>query len=153
MMEATRTSETLVNFYHTTRRYNPEDSHLWIRSVWKYNENYLYARRNEELRILHNKELRDLYRSQGSLRILILKSRGLWRAVHTRPCRTDILEFYPARPEDHLTCPTPSPEFTFKYVTSTPPKAEILLFQPEWNSTYLQSTLTTVTLICVSFNA
>jgi hypothetical protein len=28
MMEAARTSETLVNFYETTRRYNPEDSHL-----------------------------------------------------------------------------------------------------------------------------
>jgi hypothetical protein len=28
MMEATRISETLVNFYQTTRRYNPEDSHL-----------------------------------------------------------------------------------------------------------------------------
>jgi hypothetical protein len=28
MMEATRTSETFVNFYQTTRRYNPEDSHL-----------------------------------------------------------------------------------------------------------------------------
>jgi hypothetical protein len=28
MMEAERTSETLVNFYRTTRRYNPEDSHL-----------------------------------------------------------------------------------------------------------------------------
>jgi hypothetical protein len=28
MMEAARTSETLANFYHTTRRYNPEDSHL-----------------------------------------------------------------------------------------------------------------------------
>jgi hypothetical protein len=28
MMEAARTSETLVNFYHTTQRYNPEDSHL-----------------------------------------------------------------------------------------------------------------------------
>jgi hypothetical protein len=28
MMEAGRTSETLVNFYRTTRRYNPEDSHL-----------------------------------------------------------------------------------------------------------------------------
>jgi hypothetical protein len=28
MMEAARTSETLVNFYQTTRRYKPEDSHL-----------------------------------------------------------------------------------------------------------------------------
>jgi hypothetical protein len=27
-MEAARTSETLVNFYQTTWRYNPEDSHL-----------------------------------------------------------------------------------------------------------------------------
>jgi hypothetical protein len=27
MMKAARTSETLVNFYQTTRRYNPEDSH------------------------------------------------------------------------------------------------------------------------------
>jgi hypothetical protein len=28
MMEAARTSETLVNFYQTTRCYSPEDSHL-----------------------------------------------------------------------------------------------------------------------------
>jgi hypothetical protein len=28
MKEAARTSETLVNFYQTTRRYNPADSHL-----------------------------------------------------------------------------------------------------------------------------
>jgi hypothetical protein len=28
MMEAARTSETLINVYQTTRRYNPEDSHL-----------------------------------------------------------------------------------------------------------------------------
>jgi hypothetical protein len=28
MMEAARTSETLVNFYQTSRRYNAEDSHL-----------------------------------------------------------------------------------------------------------------------------
>jgi hypothetical protein len=28
MMEAARTSETLVNFYQSTQRYNPEDSHL-----------------------------------------------------------------------------------------------------------------------------
>jgi hypothetical protein len=32
MMEAARTSETLVNFYQTTRRYNPEDSHLHVGS-------------------------------------------------------------------------------------------------------------------------
>jgi hypothetical protein len=31
MMEAARSSETLVNFYQTTRRYNPEDSHLRTR--------------------------------------------------------------------------------------------------------------------------
>jgi hypothetical protein len=30
MMEAARTSETLVNFYQTFQRYNPEDSHLHI---------------------------------------------------------------------------------------------------------------------------
>jgi hypothetical protein len=28
MTETAGTSETLVNFYQTTRRYNPEDSHL-----------------------------------------------------------------------------------------------------------------------------
>jgi hypothetical protein len=28
MMEAARTSETLVSFYQTIRGYNPEDSHL-----------------------------------------------------------------------------------------------------------------------------
>jgi hypothetical protein len=28
MMEAARSSETLVNFYQTARCYNPEDSHL-----------------------------------------------------------------------------------------------------------------------------
>jgi hypothetical protein len=30
MMEAVSTSETSVNFYHTTRRKIPEDSHLHI---------------------------------------------------------------------------------------------------------------------------
>jgi hypothetical protein len=33
MMEAARTSETLVNFYQTTQCYNPEDSNLhalWV---------------------------------------------------------------------------------------------------------------------------
>jgi hypothetical protein len=31
MMEAASTSETSVNFYQTTRRNNPEDSHLYPR--------------------------------------------------------------------------------------------------------------------------
>jgi hypothetical protein len=31
MMETGSTSETSVNFYQTTRRNNPEDSHLHIR--------------------------------------------------------------------------------------------------------------------------
>jgi hypothetical protein len=30
MMEATSASATSVNFYHTTRRYNPEDSYIWF---------------------------------------------------------------------------------------------------------------------------
>jgi hypothetical protein len=30
MMEVASTSETSVNFYQTTRRYNPEDSHIRI---------------------------------------------------------------------------------------------------------------------------
>jgi hypothetical protein len=30
MMEAASTSETLVNFYQTTRHNNPEDSHLQL---------------------------------------------------------------------------------------------------------------------------
>jgi hypothetical protein len=32
MMEAARTSETLVNFYQTTRHYNPENSNLQKKS-------------------------------------------------------------------------------------------------------------------------
>jgi hypothetical protein len=35
MTEAARTSETLVNFYQTTRRYNPEDSHLHTASIFR----------------------------------------------------------------------------------------------------------------------
>jgi hypothetical protein len=31
IMEAASTTETLVNFYQITQRYNPEDSHLHTR--------------------------------------------------------------------------------------------------------------------------
>jgi hypothetical protein len=36
MMEEARTSETLVNFYQTTRRYNPEDSHLRTQILFSF---------------------------------------------------------------------------------------------------------------------
>jgi hypothetical protein len=42
MMEAARTFETLVNFYQTTRRYNPEDSYLRTHrreNLKSYNDN------------------------------------------------------------------------------------------------------------------
>jgi hypothetical protein len=63
MMEAARSSETLVNFYRTTRRYNPEDSHLRTnrrenlksyfyqttrRSIPE--DSYLHTRRRENLK-------------------------------------------------------------------------------------------------------
>jgi hypothetical protein len=40
MTEAARTSETLVNFYQITRRYNPEDSHLRTRRREKLKSYY-----------------------------------------------------------------------------------------------------------------
>jgi hypothetical protein len=33
MMEAATTSETSVNYYCTTRRYKPEDSHLYLNNL------------------------------------------------------------------------------------------------------------------------
>jgi hypothetical protein len=52
MMEAARTSETLVNFYQTTRRYNPEDSHLRSHrreNLKSYLVNYLASHFTDEL--------------------------------------------------------------------------------------------------------
>jgi hypothetical protein len=43
MMEAVSTSETSVNFYQTTRRYNPEDSHLHIRRRENLKSNVLIS--------------------------------------------------------------------------------------------------------------
>jgi hypothetical protein len=41
MIEAARSSETLVNFYQTTRRYNPEDSYLQLYSVLRQRINVM----------------------------------------------------------------------------------------------------------------
>jgi hypothetical protein len=50
-MEAASTSETLVNFYQTTRRYNPEDSNihasLFDNTDWWRFANY--SSRNEQI--------------------------------------------------------------------------------------------------------
>jgi hypothetical protein len=62
MMEAASTSETSVNFYQTTRRYNPEESYLQVGHIvtigllrvncltcghaWRFNQNP--ARKNPE---------------------------------------------------------------------------------------------------------
>jgi hypothetical protein len=52
MMEAARTSETLVNFYQTTWRYNPEDSHLHThhhKSLRSYNIDIFTTERKSSL--------------------------------------------------------------------------------------------------------
>jgi hypothetical protein len=43
MTEEASTSETLVNFYQTTRRNNPEDSHLPKASFCVYYDYYVFA--------------------------------------------------------------------------------------------------------------
>jgi dipeptidase len=53
MMEAARTSETLVNFYQTTRYYNPEDSNL-------------HTHRRENLKSYPKEEV-SKYRSEFSI--------------------------------------------------------------------------------------
>jgi hypothetical protein len=56
------------------------------------------------------------------------------------------------QPEDHSARPSPSPKFTFRYVTRPLPKPDCLSFLPEWSPYYLQFALTVVLLIHVSCN-
>jgi hypothetical protein len=66
MMEAARASETMVNFYQTTRRYNPEDSHL-------------RTHRRENLK---SNDLHDLFSFPDNIRVT--KSRRMRWAGHHR---------------------------------------------------------------------
>jgi hypothetical protein len=50
MMEIASTFEILVNFYQTTRRYNPEDSHLEIKPN---SPRYLEAEEGGQINSLH----------------------------------------------------------------------------------------------------
>jgi hypothetical protein len=55
MMEAANTSETLVNFYQTTRRNKPEDSHLHTRRRENLKSHIIYSPRMAILpRMLYN---------------------------------------------------------------------------------------------------
>jgi hypothetical protein len=84
MMEAARTSETLVNFYQTTRCYNPEDSDLHRLRVF---ENRVLRRIfgpkrgevTEECKKLHIEELHNLYSSPD---ISMINSRRMKWAGH-----------------------------------------------------------------------
>jgi hypothetical protein len=52
MMEAASTSETSVNFYQTTRRNNPEDSHLHTRrheNLQSYKLSRTFSNKNHKL--------------------------------------------------------------------------------------------------------
>jgi hypothetical protein len=53
LMEAERTSETLVNFYQTTWCYNPEDSHLCTHC----HENLMLVTSNNNLTVEINRRL------------------------------------------------------------------------------------------------
>jgi hypothetical protein len=64
MMEAARTSETLVNFYQTTRRYNPEDSHLRTHRRENLKSNFLRMLFNNTVLIA---EISKHYHIIGSL--------------------------------------------------------------------------------------
>jgi hypothetical protein len=50
-MEAAKTSETLVNFYQTARRYNPEDSHL--RTHRRENLKSYFPQNTKNLRLIN----------------------------------------------------------------------------------------------------
>jgi hypothetical protein len=69
MMEAASTSETLVNFHQTKRRYNPEDSHLQVAGSW---------------RKFHNEEAHILYSSPS-----VVKSKKIRWAGHAARMRPE----------------------------------------------------------------
>jgi hypothetical protein len=71
MMEEASTSETWVNFYQTTRRNNPEDSHLQTRRCenLKSHDDFLVSKhvfltKSEERTIVPNN---DMYRNEFSI--------------------------------------------------------------------------------------
>jgi hypothetical protein len=72
MMEAARTSETFINFYQTTRRYNPEDSGL------RWNDDYYCE-------LIGN----DGVRSRRGLSVVIIQT-FIWRDW-VKSCKSSVI--------------------------------------------------------------
>jgi hypothetical protein len=81
MMEAARTSETLLNFYQTTQRYSPEDSHLQDATGLKQDTNC----RNEAVR-----QEKKISPTRGDVQIVLillpLKSIITSFMIYNSPC-------------------------------------------------------------------
>jgi hypothetical protein len=82
-MEAARTSETLVNFYQTTRCYNPEDSNLQINISLTFWNSINFIHNNTFLFIIPSFRSTELRQA----RILLLRSirRNAKRNQKARP--------------------------------------------------------------------
>jgi hypothetical protein len=78
MMEASRTSETLVNFYQTARRYNPEDSHIRKSEGYKPLGRHRNTPISEENMDLKKKENLQVYECASWIRMGL--ARVSWRA-------------------------------------------------------------------------
>jgi hypothetical protein len=68
MMEAARSSETLVNFYQTIRRYNPEDSQLRPTAVRTSNPTSV-SRSIFDPRIYRSKSWMILMKDKSTLKV------------------------------------------------------------------------------------
>jgi hypothetical protein len=89
MMEAERTSETLVNFYQTTQRYNPEDSHLRTHRRENLNSYLIYRH--------------DWARSARFEVVLwVVTPCGLLAGGYQRFGGTQLLHFHPEERDDTL---------------------------------------------------
>jgi hypothetical protein len=83
MMEAARTSETLVNFYQTTRCYDPEDNHLRthprenLKSYEVPSDKYIWTKKRFCEEEIHNSTEESL-RSKCIAQLIKKSTRLLW---------------------------------------------------------------------------
>jgi hypothetical protein len=92
-MEATRTSETLVNFYQTTRCYNPEDSNLHTHrreNLKSYSDSSIYETKRISFLKVHAYEKIRQYLARGNLIFNLFISLLFYLTAQcTNPMRND----------------------------------------------------------------